>query len=377
MSHPEFSNQQRKAYDAVGRWLKNGTSRQQVFRLFGYAGTGKTTIARRIAEQIDGKVVYAAFTGKAAMRMAQAGCADASTIHSLIYNYVGLRHSPSGFELNPDSAAADAALIVIDECSMVGQALAEDLLSFGRPVLVIGDPGQLPPVEGLSYFMMEKPDVKLTEIHRQAENDPIIQLATLARQGKKLPIGEFGRSRVLGKDAVPPRDAQIDIVLCGTNRIRRAFNSRYRCEAGRTGVFPELGEQLICLRNHNGLQIRNGEIFEVVQTMSINTEFQRVGMLVQSLDFPDRAPIEVSVPTECFTNPTAEPARNSTAPQLFDYAYAVTVNKSQGSQWANVLVYDESKVWNRDDAKHGKNWLYTAITRASESVTIAHPPAYW
>ena len=132
MSYPDFSKQQRKAYDAVGRWLKNGTDHQQVFRLFGYAGTGKTSIARRIAEQIDGKVVYAAFTGKAAMRMAQAGCTDASTIHSLIYTYVGPRHSPTGFELDPNSAAADADLIVIDECSMVGQNLAEDLLSFGR-----------------------------------------------------------------------------------------------------------------------------------------------------------------------------------------------------------------------------------------------------
>jgi exodeoxyribonuclease V len=377
MDISEFSKQQCKAYEAVGRWLKNGTNRQQVFRLFGYAGTGKTTIARRIAEQIDGKVVYAAFTGKAAMRMAQAACADASTIHSLIYTWVGPRHSPTGFELDPDSPASDAALIVIDECSMVGQTLAEDLLSFGRPVLVIGDPGQLPPVDGPGYFMSDKPDVMLTEIHRQAENDPIIQLATLARQGKKLPIGEFGRSRVLGKDAVPPSNASIDIVLCGTNRIRRGFNMRYRCADGRTDVFPEPGEQLICLRNDSLLQIRNGEIFEVKATLGIDGETQRIGMTVQSLDFPDRAPIEVSVPTQCFTNPAAEPARDSSARQLFDYAYAVTVNKSQGSQWPHVFVYDESKLWDRNGAKQGKNWLYTAITRASESVTVAHPPKWW
>ena len=376
MSIPEFSKQQSKAYEAVGRWLKNGTDHQQVFRLFGYAGTGKTSIARRIAEQIDGKVVYAAFTGKAALRMAQVGCADASTIHSLIYIYVGPRYSPTGFELNPDSAAASAALIVIDECSMVGQTLAEDLLSFGRPVLVIGDPGQLPPVDGPGYFMRDKPDIMLTEIHRQAENDPIIQLATLARQGKKLPIGEFGRSRVLGKDDEPSTNAPFDMVLCGTNRIRCGHNLRRRCTEGRSDVFPEPGEQLICLRNDNRLVIRNGEIFRVDATLGIDSETQRLGLVVQSLDLPDRAPIKVNVPIQCFTNPAAKPERVSKGSQFFDYAYAVTVNKSQGSQWPNVLVFDESKSWDREGAKQGKNWLYTAITRASESVTIAHPPKW-
>ncbi len=56
-----------------------------MFRLFGYAGTGKTTLARRIAEDVDGTVVYGAFTGKAASVMRQKGCYDAATIHSLIY----------------------------------------------------------------------------------------------------------------------------------------------------------------------------------------------------------------------------------------------------------------------------------------------------
>ncbi len=377
MSSLDFSAQQRKACDAVGRWLKDGTDHQQVFRLFGYAGTGKTSIARRIAEQVEGEVVYAAFTGKAAMRMAQAGCEGASTIHSTIYTYVGPRKSPTGFELDPNSVAAGASLIVIDECSMVGRDLAEDLLSFGRPILVLGDPGQLPPVEGAGYFMGEKPDVKLTEIHRQAENDPIIQLATLARKGKKLPVGEYGRSRVLGKDVMPPSDAQIDIVLCGTNRIRRAFNMRYRSAEGRTTIFPEPGEQLICLRNHGGLNIRNGEIFKVISIAGEDSDSQALGLVVQSLEFPDRAPFEVNVPTQCFTNPAALPAQIAKGLQLFDYAYAVTVHKSQGSQWPHVLIYDESRLWDKNDANQRKNWLYTAITRASESVTIAHPPSWW
>jgi exodeoxyribonuclease-5 len=57
----------------------------QVFRLFGFAGTGKTTLAKRIAEECGGDVLFAAFTGKAAQVMRNRGCANARTIHSLIY----------------------------------------------------------------------------------------------------------------------------------------------------------------------------------------------------------------------------------------------------------------------------------------------------
>ena len=83
-----FSPQQDAALKAVDAWLKakpgrNGTP--QVFRLFGYAGTGKTTLAQHIAEAVDGEVKFAAFTGKAAAVMRGKGCHSASTIHSLIY----------------------------------------------------------------------------------------------------------------------------------------------------------------------------------------------------------------------------------------------------------------------------------------------------
>ena len=60
----EFSPQQDEALKAVGRWLK--AKRPQIFRLFGYAGTGKTTLARYFAELVDGQVQFSAFTGKAA-----------------------------------------------------------------------------------------------------------------------------------------------------------------------------------------------------------------------------------------------------------------------------------------------------------------------
>src|SRR5688500_3222997 len=180
-----LSPQQDAALLAVSRWMKS--CRPPLFRLFGYAGTGKTTLARRIAEGVDGDVLFAAFTGKAAQVMRNKGCANARTIHSLIYRPRGEKPEKEtgelqpAFALNRASPVGKAKLIIVDECSMVDEALGRDLLSFGTPVLVLGDPGQLPPVKsgdgGGGYFTEHEPDVMLTEIHRQARDNPIVALA--------------------------------------------------------------------------------------------------------------------------------------------------------------------------------------------------------
>ncbi len=83
----QFSPQQDEALKAVSRWLKDG--RKPLFRLFGYAGTGKTTLARHFAEDVGGEVQFAAFTGKAAQVLRSKGAANARTIHSLIYRPKG------------------------------------------------------------------------------------------------------------------------------------------------------------------------------------------------------------------------------------------------------------------------------------------------
>ena len=95
-------------------------------------------------------------------------------------------HKPR-FVLNEQSIVRDAKLIVLDEVSMVGAEMAHDLLAFGKPILVLGDPGQLPPIKGDGAFTSDDPDVMLTEIHRQAGESAIIRLATLARQASRSP----------------------------------------------------------------------------------------------------------------------------------------------------------------------------------------------
>src|SRR5688572_22978774 len=127
---PSFSPEQDAALQRVADWLKaKPGSRAPIFRLFGYAGTGKTTLARHIAEGVDGKVLFAAFTGKAAQVMRNKGCTNASTIHSLIYRTRENDTETPTFELFDDAPASKAKLIVIDECSMVDAELGRDLKS--------------------------------------------------------------------------------------------------------------------------------------------------------------------------------------------------------------------------------------------------------
>ncbi|HEY6254377.1 MAG TPA: AAA family ATPase, partial [Xanthobacteraceae bacterium] len=250
---PTFSPQQDAALNAVAAWFKAKPGRGDtppLFRLFGYAGTGKTTLAKHIAEGADGKVLFAAFTGKAALVMRRKGCAGASTIHSLIYRPIESETEIPTFELWDDAPAGSAALIVIDECSMVDPELGRDLMSFKVPLLVLGDPAQLPPIQGGGFFTEAAPDAMLTEVHRQAQDDPIVRLSMDIRAGQRLVPGEYGASQVVRRDALDPqRVLDADQVLVGRNVTRRAYNARMRERRGFNQPLPMLGDKLVCLRN--------------------------------------------------------------------------------------------------------------------------------
>ena len=109
---PSFTPQQDAALTAASAWLKSARGRASIFRLFGYAGTGKTTLAKHLADGIDGKVLFAAFTGKAACVMRSKGCHGAATIHSLIYKTRRRRASNFGTRLprpRPSSSSSTNA----------------------------------------------------------------------------------------------------------------------------------------------------------------------------------------------------------------------------------------------------------------------------
>jgi exodeoxyribonuclease-5 len=367
-----WSPQQAAAIDAVSRWYGSGLDRKQVFRVFGYAGTGKTTLARHFAEGLKGDVRYMAYTGKAAMVMRTNGCIGAMTIHATIYE-VDFNHETGvrKFKLRDVDDLSDTALFVIDECSMVDEEIGKDILSFGVPVLVLGDPAQLPPVKGGGFFTEAEPDVMLTEIHRQAAENPIVQMATAIREGSHLQYGTFGESRVITRSDLTQDDVmKADQVLVGLNRTRTAYNTRMRQIHGRSSDLPQVDDQLVCLKNDRNKGIFNGGLWKVVELLKrrrghLNDHCVR--MHVASLDFESTTPVEIRVREEFFRGQGNEvPWKELNGLQQFDYGYALTVHKAQGSQWNTVCLFDESSSFQSDRARH----LYTAITRAAEKITV-------
>lgn len=367
-----WSPQQDRAILEVKAWLSDPHGKQ-VFRLFGYAGTGKTTLAKELAQTVKGRVLYATFTGKASLVLRKKGCEDASTIHSLIYKVdVCQRTGSATFKINRDSDLASAELLIVDEVSMVPEDLAKDLLSFGKRILVLGDPAQLPPVKGEGFFINAAPNVMLTEVHRQARDNPIIRMSMTIREGDQLERGQYGDSLVISRaDVDQDRMRELvlgsDQLLCGLNRTRTAFNRRIRALKGLAGdptdCNPAIGDRLICLRNNRTKHLFNGGLWEVGE---VQDKFDRLDMIVTSLD-EKRDPVKIEVFEEFFRG--AEQSlewQERRKSDEFTFGWAITCHKSQGSQWDSVIVFDESGAFREAQA----NWLYTAVTRAAERVTV-------
>jgi len=386
------------ALQKVARWLKDRD--RPFFYLAGYAGTGKTTITKKLVENLDGRAVFGAYTGKAATVMERNGCFGATTIHRLIYKPKGKSReellrlerlladrgpdhpdaesirraieierqnvSKPNFTLNEASDVRNAALIVVDEVSMVGGRMAQDLLSFGVPLLVIGDPEQLPPVKDTGYFTTREPDAMLTEIHRQAKDNPIIQLATAVRNGEALSLGDYGDSRVLrmGDERVSEDVRKTDQLLVGMRKTRSAYNARMREVLGRKGLL-ERGDKLVCLRNDHELGMMNGSLWCVKDVGDTDTTEGQVYLTLMPADNADDE-AQCWAWIEPFSTGDSIFGAGTDGVQSFTYGYALTVHKSQGSQWDDVVLFDESGVFKANSQR----WLYTAITRAAKRVTV-------
>jgi len=390
----KWTDSQADAIEAVVTWYNDSAARKEPFRLFGYAGSGKTTLAKYIVEALGVYAIFAAFTGKAASVLRRSGCPLATTLHSLMYqpkdkSREGLRklqvaqasaENPSAeydrleyliteekkklkqpsFSLLGESDIEEADLVVVDEVSMVNTKMGEDLLSFGTPVLVLGDPGQLPPPFGGGYFTNAEPNVMLTEIHRQAKNNPIIEMATMAREGTRIPEGEYGASRV--QSGLKKEEAlAYDQALCWTNKTRRETNARFRDLQGRTSPFPEAGERLVCLKNNHKKALLNGSIWHVMETP--HDVDDQLHVWIESEEGEVQYVAMYKAP---FIGEELHPWDQYA--ERFDFGYCLTVHKSQGSQWKKVLLFDESSRMKNQTERRG--WLYTGITRASEELLI-------
>jgi exodeoxyribonuclease V len=154
-------------------------------------------------------------------------------------------------------------------------------------------------------------------------------------------------------------------LLVGLNRTRRSYNIRMRELFGRTDAFPEAGDKLVCLKNNHKKGLLNGGIWLVKSTVPARKK--KLLMNVASEDDPAEKPRRIGVLPEFFQGleETLPPLLRKDSDE-FDYGYALTVHKAQGSQWDHVILFDESFAFR----EHRARWLYTGITRASKQLTI-------
>ena len=421
-----LSDMQARAIAAIRDWYENRRGEQQIFRLFGYAGTGKTTITALAIDALGfepmtpgglGGVLFAAFTGKAALVMTRKGT-PAQTIHSLIYrvseatpeeiarvteDLASLRrdlprmgqaerdfamtriaqlelrlediHQPK-FLINEQSTLRDADLLVLDEVSMVGADMAHDLLAFGKPILVLGDPGQLPPIKGLGFFTEAAPDVMLTEVHRQAGDSAILRLATLAREGLPIPPGAHDDHvwKMSRHDVGPAQMLQGGQVICGTNATRRSLNTAMKRAAGFGADYPTgSGEKIICLKNRHDLGLINGMFLTLTDVRQDPGDDFAFSALVETEDGLSIAGRQSFWRGEYADHVAFDPERGRREWQArrglieTSWGYAITCHKAQGSQFPTVVVVDDG--FGRSAADRSR-WLYTAITRAEWGLVI-------
>jgi exodeoxyribonuclease-5 len=392
----EWSDQQSAAIEKFEAWQAawRRDHAQQIFRLAGSAGTGKTTLARHLG---GSGAIFTTFTGKAAHNLRRKGCPGAIHLDQWLYrptngaSLEGLddeedddlipiaasnvakpgrepRHNGE-FErrLAPPRDLSHVRLIVVDEASMVPDDMVDDLLDLGLPILALYDAAQLPPIGGAgrSERLAGKPDVFLTEIHRQARNNPIIRLSMLARMGARIRPGVWGDGcAVVPKHNLEPIvNCNADMILCGTNRTRKLVNDAVRARDSRTEWWPEPGERLVCLRNWRRRGLLNGSLW-----IARKTSFAFSNRTMEDLILLDLVPEEggsqrrIVLPVERYGD-------------FFDYGYCLTVHKAQGSEWNSVLVINESRAMmygarQRGESFDPRKWLYTAITRASEGLVL-------
>jgi len=372
-----------------------------VIRVGGYAGTGKTFMLASMRKEIYKmnpkiEVGFATFTGKASSVLRTKlvetnGIFDhdyIGTIHRMIYSpktryNVKLKQwTIVGWRLKkPEEIFVD--IIFIDEGSMVSQEIWNDLLKFGKPIVVVGDHGQLPPVSQGNFSLMKEPDFLLTEIHRQALNSPIIKLSKFIRENGYIPRNIQSRD-VIKTIWNSPQCKKIwdsinfdgnTMILTAFNASRANINNIVRDKLGYQKTQPYPGERIVCLKNNRDSGIMNGQIGTVIWYMPDKKDLFRLTLYIEGQD----EPIESICSNKCFGQveysmyDQDEKDRKSKLYKgrlidYFDYGNCISVHKSQGSEWDKIILFEQrTKKWDDD---FYTRWLYTAVTRTRKKLLV-------
>ena len=384
-------------------WFLHST--RQTFVLAGYAGTGKTTLLKHTVCETLGLIPEesAAFvtpTGKAATVLIRSGIA-ATTLHKLIYQSIAEEQE---IEVNGkkitveklnfkrrESIDKSIKLIVLDEASMVSDEVLYDLTEFGVKLLLCGDNAQLPPVEGFNGFMTA-PDYTLKTIVRQQSGNPVIKLSEMARENKYIPFGKYGDSvsviskRIFQGEIRKRSLIRADQIICGINKTRVQINDEIRSLLGFSEL-PQSGDKLICTQNNWETFIDTQMRFNMVNGI-IGEAFKPfydfktgVGFMMFKPDFledfcAEAIPFDIGIFTDGYYrykrgdyfekfDDKGEPCGAFTL-NRFEYGYCISCHKAQGSEFDNVVVFDESYAFKEDKSR----WLYTAITRAKKKLIL-------
>lgn len=403
----QLTKNQQIVHDAIVDFALNPSDRWYL-SVAGYAGTGKTTVISKAARHIldmdpDKRILFCAPTGKAAQVMkSKLSClgkdSTVGTIHSAIYTLDTKKNNGSREELVFKKKAQKVLpydLIIVDEASMLTATVFHDILSYSIPVIFVGDPGQLPPVEDKPVDILHTTPFVLTDVMRQALENPIVQWATMVRNGKDLPWTKVpwakdakcirirmnsvpGRSMLKGfaDDAMSGKTG----ILCCKNSLRVKLNGLVRSASGFLRKLPQAGERLMCLRNMKGFWLYNGSTYTVSRIEECaNDSCYKVWLdereypivawagclnCADSMEMGRRLKISGADIRICLFEETSTQEEAA----MFDFGYASTVHKAQGSEWDTVLFYDDHS--QKMTASEYRRWLYTGITRAKNELCI-------